>query len=231
MPLNLDWTDIALRLALTLVACGILGLERGEADRAAGMRTILLVALAACFAMIEANMLMSTTVKPDAFFTTFDVMRLPLGILTGVGFIGAGAILRRDDRIIGLTTAATLWFVTVIGICFGGGQLILGGAASVLGFFILHILKILERHLPRARVLRLHIAWQLEQMSEAELRAKLEQAGLRIAEWRFSHDLTTQRAELQSTLHWRARPGLYDVPASLREIVRQPGITKVDWAL
>lgn len=216
---------------MTIVACGILGLERGEADRAAGTRTILLVALAACLAMIEANMLMATTVKPDAFFNTFDVMRLPLGILTGVGFIGAGAILRRDDRIIGLTTAATLWFVTVIGICFGGGQLILGGVASVLGFIILHVLKILERHLPRARVLRLRIAWQLEQMTEADLRAKLEAAGLRIADWHFSYDLTTRLAELQSALHWRAKPGLYDIPATLREMIKQPGIARIDWSL
>jgi putative Mg2+ transporter-C (MgtC) family protein len=55
-----------------------------------------------------------------------DLMRLPLGILIGVGFIGGGAILRRDDIVVGVTTAATLWLVTVIGLCLGGGQLALG---------------------------------------------------------------------------------------------------------
>ena len=50
-------------------------------------------------------------------------MRLPLGILSGVGFIGAGAILRRGDTVRGVTTAATIWLVTVVGRCFGGGQL------------------------------------------------------------------------------------------------------------
>jgi putative Mg2+ transporter-C (MgtC) family protein len=52
-----------------------------------------------------------------------DIMRLPLGILSGVGFIGAGAILRRGDTVRGVTTAATIWLVTVVGRCFGGGQL------------------------------------------------------------------------------------------------------------
>jgi MgtC family len=52
-------------------------------------------------------------------------MRLPLGILTGVGFIGGGTILKRGDLVTGVTTAATLWLVTVIGLCFGGGQLAL----------------------------------------------------------------------------------------------------------
>ena len=61
---------------------------------------------------------------PDSF-VVLDLMRLPLGILTGVGFIGGG-ILKRGDSIQGVTTAATLWFVTVIGLCFGGGQNELG---------------------------------------------------------------------------------------------------------
>lgn len=52
-----------------------------------------------------------------------DLMRLPLGILTGMGFIGGGAILRRDGFVFGVTTAATLWFVTAIGLCFGVGRL------------------------------------------------------------------------------------------------------------
>jgi putative Mg2+ transporter-C (MgtC) family protein len=47
---------------------------------------------------------------------------LPLGILTGMGFIGGGAILRRESLVLGVTTAATLWFVTVIGLCFGVGR-------------------------------------------------------------------------------------------------------------
>jgi len=52
-----------------------------------------------------------------------DLMRLPLGILTGVGFIGGGAIFKKGDLVTGVTTAATLWMVTVIGLCLGGGQL------------------------------------------------------------------------------------------------------------
>jgi putative Mg2+ transporter-C (MgtC) family protein len=51
-----------------------------------------------------------------------DLMRLPLGILTGVGFIGGGAILRRDDMVVGVTTAATLWLATGIGLCLGAAS-------------------------------------------------------------------------------------------------------------
>jgi putative Mg2+ transporter-C (MgtC) family protein len=75
--------------------------------------------------------------RPPDSFVMNDLMRLPLGILTGVGFIGGGAILRRDNIVVGVTTAATLWLVTVIGLCLGGGQLGLGIAATLLGFFAL----------------------------------------------------------------------------------------------
>ena len=73
--------------------------------------------------MIQTNLLLATAGKSADSFVVLDLMRLPLGILTGMGFIGGGAILRRDGFVLGVTTAATLWFVTVIGLCFGAGRL------------------------------------------------------------------------------------------------------------
>ncbi len=91
-----------------------------------GLRTTLLVALAASVAMIQMDLLFFTDGKSSNSFAVMDLMRLPFGILTGVGFIGAGAIVRRDDMVLGVTTAATMWFATVVGLCMGGGQIILG---------------------------------------------------------------------------------------------------------
>src|SRR5215470_7526905 len=96
-----------------------------------GLRTTLLVCLAASVAMIEANLLLPLTGKPSDSFVQLDVMRLPLGILSGMGFLRAGAIIRRPDLVMGVTTAATLWMVTVVGLCFGGGQFVLGACATV----------------------------------------------------------------------------------------------------
>ena len=68
--------------------------------------------LAASLAMIPANILLPVNGKTPASFAVMDLMRLPLGILTGVGFIGGGAILKKRDLVNGVTTAATLWLVT-----------------------------------------------------------------------------------------------------------------------
>jgi putative Mg2+ transporter-C (MgtC) family protein len=154
MPLSPTWADIAIRLALTVLAAAIIGLNRGARGHAAGFRTIL-VCLAASVAMIQANILLPLSGKTSESFAVMDIMRLPLGILTGVGFIGGGAILRRGDLLTGVTTAATLWLVTVIGLCFGGGQLVLGIAATMLAVLILWALKWIDLVIPREHRARL----------------------------------------------------------------------------
>ncbi|MDB5529137.1 MAG: ATPase [Devosia sp.] len=144
-----SWQDIAIRLLLTLIAGALIGFDRGSRGHAAGLRTTMLVCLAASIAMIQANILLSTGGKADDSFIRMDVMRLPLGILTGVGFIGAGTILKRENQVTGVTTASTLWIVTVIGLCFGGGQIALGIVATVLSVVTLSGLKLLDDRMTR----------------------------------------------------------------------------------
>jgi putative Mg2+ transporter-C (MgtC) family protein len=144
MPTHLEWTEIALRLALALVAGLLIGLNRSKHGHAAGLRTTMLVCLAATVAMLQVNILLDTGGRRSDSFMMLDLMRLPLGILSGIGFIGAGAILRKGDMVQGVTTAATLWFVTVIGLCLGGGQIGLGLTSLALALIILWGLKWLE---------------------------------------------------------------------------------------
>ena len=144
MPLEPSWWAIAARIALTVVAGGLIGLDRERGGHSAGFRTTILVALAACLAMIQANLLLSVYGKTPGFFSQMDVLRFPLGVLTGVGFIGGGAILRRGDMMTGVTTAATLWFMTIVGLCFGGGQIVIGTVATVIAFIVLSPMKRLD---------------------------------------------------------------------------------------
>jgi len=148
MPLYPTWPDIAARLVLTVIASGLIGLDRQSGGHSAGFRTTVLVGLAACLTMIQANILLSVAGKTAQSFAVMDVLRFPLGVLTGVGFIGGGAILKRGDLVTGVTTAATMWMVTAIGLCFGGGQLLVGCAATVLVLIVLVPLKDIDAWLP-----------------------------------------------------------------------------------
>jgi putative Mg2+ transporter-C (MgtC) family protein len=162
MTLYPTWLDIAIRIALTMIAGGIVGFDRGARGHAAGFRTTILVGLAASVAMIQTNILLSAGGKTPESFAVMDVMRLPLGILTGVGFIGAGTIVKKGDLIIGVTTAATLWLMTVIGLCLGGGQLILGLAATALAVVTLWALQWVDRVIPREHRAKLTVTGDAE---------------------------------------------------------------------
>ena len=136
MPVTLTWSEIAIRLFCAAAASALIGVNRSERGRAAGMRTSMLVGLAACIAMLQVNLLLPLAGRLSDSFVMLDLMRLPLGVLSGIGFIGAGAIVRRDNFVVGVTTAATIWFLTVIGLCFGGGQIALGLVGAALGILV-----------------------------------------------------------------------------------------------
>jgi putative Mg2+ transporter-C (MgtC) family protein len=203
MPLEPTSTDIALRLLLTMLAGAIIGFDRGARGHAAGFRTTILVALAASVAMIQANILLPLNGKTPDSFSVMDLMRLPLGILTGVGFIGAGTIVRKGELITGVTTAATLWLVTVIGLCFGGGQLALGTAATALAVITLWMLKWVDAMISREHRARLVLAcepsWNVLEDVSAIVRPMRFHA--RFHEQRLRAD--SDKAEYVFELAWR----------------------------
>lgn len=226
---RLDWTDIALRLALTVVAGVIIGYNRSEHGKAAGMRTTLLVCLAASVAMIQVNMLLPTAGRSTDSFVMNDLMRLPLGILTGVGFIGGGVILRRDNIVVGVTTAATLWLVTVIGLCLGGGQIVLGLVTTGLGLFALWALSWVEGWMRREYHAQFSIELDAGGPGEAEIRRRLGAAGLAINGSRCVQQSAGAHRELVFDVSQMRRSTSTETPPVLGELAAEPGVVKVQW--
>jgi putative Mg2+ transporter-C (MgtC) family protein len=226
MPLNPTWEDIALRLALTLAAGALIGFNREAHGHAAGLRTTILVCLAASVAMILANMMLTMSGKTDASFVRTDVMRLPLGVLTGVGFIGGGAILRSDNLIAGVTTAATLWLVTVIGLCFGAGDVWLGAVATAISFVVLWALKWVDDLTPRDQHATLMIRTRAAPPDIGVMRrlaAPMCKVRLR------SQSVGPDESLTKVDVRWRGKPH-DDPPVALVEILRRElQAVSVDW--
>ncbi|HLG87351.1 MAG TPA: MgtC/SapB family protein [Alphaproteobacteria bacterium] len=231
MTETLSWQDITLRLALTVVAGAAMGLNRWEHGRPAGLRTTLLVCLAASVAMIQANLLLGVRGKTPDSFPTMDVMRLPLGILSGMGFIGGGTILHRGNLVIGVTTAATLWFVTVMELAFGGGQIGLGLAALAIGLITLWMFKIIEQRLREDRRIRLVLTLDDTGPSDEEVRLALLHGDLKILSSRTAHAVHDGRRAMRFELRWRARETESEPPAVLRRLQSMPGIARIAWTL
>lgn len=229
MPLSPTLADLALRLLLTIIACAAIGFERGESGKAAGLRTTLLVGLAACLAIMLSNLLLDTRGRAADAFVTFDVMRLPLGILTGVGFIGAGAILRRDNMVIGVTTAATLWFATVLGLCFGAGQTWLGVVGSLLGLGIVQVVRIFEPRLPRDRQATLTVRFDQSRVTGAALLREIAAPPFVLLRASSSLSTVTGAGELRLQLRWRARERERAPPPLVDTLGHREGVQHVDW--
>jgi putative Mg2+ transporter-C (MgtC) family protein len=228
MPLVIGWNEIALRLVLTVIAGLLIGYNRTEHGKAAGLRTTLLVCLAASVSMIEVNLLLSTAGRAPDSFVMNDLMRFPLGILTGVGFIGAGAILRRDDIVLGVTTAATLWCVTMIGLCIGAGLIGLGFATTAIGLFALWALGWIETRLRRDRRAELALELSGDAPSESAIRHKLQAAGLRITGVELSAERDGNR-RLVFKLREFSRPDENATPQICQELAVESGVQKLDW--
>ena len=229
MTLTVTWPDVGLRILLTILAAGAIGFDRDIEGHSAGLRTSLLVALAACLAMLQANWLMNSVGKSSDSFVVLDLMRMPLGILTGVGFIGGGAILKRGDNVQGLTTAATLWFVTVIGLCFGGGQIGLGVAGGLLALLILRALKMVEVRLKREHASRLRLKWKV-----GEYRCRFGDIGasspdLEISGFTVKQDTVARVEELRCSVRRLALREPRGLPPVVAEVVGRQGILEWEW--
>ena len=231
MRTDLGWQEIAWRLSLAAVAGAVVGLDRGEHGRPAGLRTTLLVCLAAAVSMLQTNLLLATAGRPPDSFVMLDLMRLPLGILTGMGFIGGGAILKKGDVVLGVTTAATLWFVTVVGLCLGGGQTALGLAALAIGMVVLKGLKHLEVRLPRERRAVLTVTGATGGATDDDdVRAEVIGRGFRFVNSGVRYDKEKGCWTLCGEVRWRGRESDPPLPEVVKVLARRPGVSRLDWS-
>ncbi|MCZ7540418.1 MAG: MgtC/SapB family protein [Anaerolineae bacterium] len=122
-------------LAVTLVLSGLIGLDRQWRQSPAGMRTHMMVGIGSALVMVMAQSL----------YDDNSAARLAANVITGIGFLGAGVIVRRDDRVHELTTAASLWFVAMIGLVAGARLYVLATGATVMGVLVLSVLRWLTR--------------------------------------------------------------------------------------
>ncbi len=118
---ELEWWDVLIRLAVAAGLTGAIGLERELRDRAAGLRTHMLVGVGAALFTLVSAYGWSDFEFSNRSGVVFDPTRIAAQIVTGIGFLGAGAIIRQGAAVRGLTTAASLWIVAAIGMAVGAG--------------------------------------------------------------------------------------------------------------
>jgi putative Mg2+ transporter-C (MgtC) family protein len=222
--------DLALRLLLAAALGGLLGAERELTEQPAGMRTHMLVAVgAALFAIVSGYGFESITSSAHApgDVVHVDVSRVAAGIVSGIGFLGAGAILKYGASIRGLTTAASLWITAAIGTAVGVGMRVEAVVAVGIVLFALVGLR------PLRRVLRRHTLARHELIVETEPQADLpailahieEQAGAAVSEIRTGH--RGSKTTYLLVAHLPRRAAMSSIAARVAD---GAGIREVDWS-
>ncbi|MBL8022524.1 MAG: MgtC/SapB family protein [Leptospirales bacterium] len=212
--------EIILRLSVSAL-CGLfIGLERGYRGKPAGVRTNLLIGLGACLFMLVSEKV-AYAAKADGFPGP-DPARIAAQVVTGIGFLGAGAILRNRGVVTGLTTAASIWCVSAIGLCAGAGMFKLSIFATIGIVFTLEFFTYFER---KMRVRRFRYV-RLEVVIKKEARVQEIRRVLRNAKVQFFDEETRKvlgETHYTTTLYFRG-----DVEKKIaEEIDHLPGVRDI----
>jgi len=168
-------TEIILRLILGVIIGSAIGYERQQHGRPAGIRTHLLVCTASVIIMlISTEYFRLSTLDPA--YVRVDPARIAAGAITGVGFLGAGVIIKSGPSVLGLTTAACLWMVSTLGLALGGGLYLLSIAGFIVTYFSLLLVRKLEGKSPSLYYKILSVTTKIKDINQ-ELLDSIEKTG------------------------------------------------------
>ncbi len=219
---SLSWEHVLLRLSVAAVLGGAVGLERELRERQAGLRTHLLVSVgSALFTIVSAYGFREFLVHGGSVVRA-DPTRIAAQIVSGIGFLGAGAIIRQGLSVRGLTTAATLWLVAAIGMASGAGfyaaaTITTAGAILTLGPLRIVAFKILRRYRPESGRLLVQLA---AGTSPAPVIAEIERLGGTIEALSIGHEGDRRNVEVDVELPADAHlPGFVEAVSELEDVL------------
>lgn len=169
--------QIVLRLVVAAFLGALVGSDRQRRDQAAGLRTHALVGVGACLFMLVSSFGFGDVVGENG--VVLDPSRVAAQVVTGIGFLGAGAIIVRRDNVHGLTTAASVWVSAAVGLAVGGGLWIAAASTTGITLLVLAALKPIEQRF-FGRPLTLAVLVESGTQSIASLRAAAEEIGLSV---------------------------------------------------
>jgi putative Mg2+ transporter-C (MgtC) family protein len=223
---TLSWEEALLRLALAAALGAAVGLERELREREAGLRTHLLVSLGSALFTLASAYGFNDFLVHGGNLVRIDPTRIAAQIVTGIGFLGAGAIIRQGLSVRGLTTAATLWVVAAIGLTVGAGYYsaaVITTALVIVSLWPLRIAayRVMTRFRPETDRLRAQLP---AGESPAPLIEELEGLGARLQSLEVSHEADRRNVILDVTL-----PAKADAPTIVAKLSELEHVLEIRW--
>jgi putative Mg2+ transporter-C (MgtC) family protein len=222
--------EMFLRISLAFVAGFLVGWERETHGRPAGLRTNILACVAAAVSMIISADLLGSVGAEAADYIRADPARLGAGMLAGMGFLGGGTILRHENFIRGVTTAATLWTVTILGLAFGAGLFALGAIGVAFSIVTLLLLTRLEKGLKSDWYATLTVVASTESASDIDFKERVERLGAKVLNLKLRYELAGKRKTLTCELKLK-RQDRFQLPNRIiQDLAQSPEVVEVSWA-
>ncbi len=222
-------SEMALRLGLAFVAGFIIGWERESHGRPAGLRTTILACVAAALAMMIPENLFAYHPRLTAAEIRLDPSRIGAGVLTGIGFLGAGTILRHERFVRGVTSAATLWFVTVLGLALGSGLYAMAGIGFVVALVTLYVLPVLAQRVESDFYSTLTVTAELDALAEAELRRRVETLGAQVLTLKLEYQIPEQMQRVRCELKLSKQQRMTLPAMILADLRGVAGLRRLTW--
>jgi putative Mg2+ transporter-C (MgtC) family protein len=203
-----EWEAIVRTIA-ALVAGGAIGLERSYHGRAAGLRTYALVSFGSALLVAGGQYELFPA-------DSGEVTRIIQGIVTGIGFLGAGVIVKEGFSVRGLTTAASIWCAAAIGVVLGAGSYWMGFASTLVTLVALTILRRVEDRLPSQTFVHFEVGFKrTSSMNEERLRELIREYGFTISEFAYRLDAGSQSLDYRGVMWSNAPARLHEVERGL----------------
>jgi len=225
----LDWTAAG-RILLAALLGGIIGWERERHGRAAGLRTHLLLGVGCCLAMLVSLYLPAMFAQQYAGGTVVrvDPGRVAASVLTGLGFLGAGAIIVLGQHIRGLTTAACIWVSAVIGLAVGAGYILPALATFLVAMFALLVLGRLEKWMRRKdQYIQLRLRFSGEGTHAEAVRRLLARRSFAVLQC--TTDWDEEGTLYKLALRYSREPDFEEVTRLLRRDLAGSGLKLLQW--
>jgi putative Mg2+ transporter-C (MgtC) family protein len=225
-PMILTEFDMILRLVLGFLAGGLIGLERSSRRQVAGLRTHILIATGATLLMLL-SIYIPQQFTPER---NGDPGRIAAQVVSGIGFLGAGAIIRLGNSIRGLTTAASLWFVASVGLAIGAGMYLVAAAAEALGIITLMFLFVFEKRLfPAERLKLMEISYKRNLMNNpinvTEAMRIIKNSGMLVLSTDFNQGSDKKGIKLRLLIRI---PGALDIASIAQSIKTLENVSSVE---
>ena len=216
-----EW-DMIIRLALGFAAGAILGFERSYRRQVAGLRTHILISLGATLLM-----LLSIWVPQELInMRSGDPGRIAAQVVSGMGFLGAGAIIRLGNNIRGLTTAASLWFSAAVGLAIGAGMFLAAAVAEAGALITLLVLGNLEKKVfPTERIKTLEIFYSSGVLNTSETMKIIRASKVRLQSMDVTQGAKSKRTKLRLLV---AIPNTVDITTMAQNLKALDNVLKVE---